>query len=664
MSEQNAYQPRGSVNISQVTNVHGTQTQDCLLIDVIHRIQTGEGGLKDRIEKIRTTNDKAERSRLKEALPAVLFSGRFSKRASSGLMKHSGLICLDFDNLSDAEAKRDEVAPDEHVVAAFISPSGNGLKVLFTVPDDEELHLHCYHSCVEYMRAYGLEADPSGKDVARLCFLSYDPKAYFNPDAYELPICAPEQTKEPSKGVTARGDRVGDRYNEASNIFERSIELLTQHGWRRGKQNYQGTHFTRPNKERGVSGILREDGSFYCFTDNAPPLAPSANYDAFALYTTLEHSGDFSAAAKALVEEFGDQNMQISGRDYFGKVVPDTASDEKSSKAVKWPQKKVGQSKRPQDRKEQMLNRPPVLLDGLLHKGDIGIIGGVAKAGKTIFAMNMAVSLARGESFLRWDSTKNKYKVLYLDFELAEWMIDERINAITEFGCPENLTTVSFKQFPDLVNLSSLKKYVEEELAKDQYDLIIWDCLYRFIGNRDENSNADMAEVFGWFQGFGAITGATQLIIHHFGKGDHSGKSVNDCFRGASAISGAVDSAVALSAHEEKDHFIVKQISRGFTHKDPFVVHRKFPKFEVTEKDPSKHRRPGAEQKVSDEEIVDYVTCLDRPTDAKSIGKTLHLTQQQAKPRLDELVTQGRLKAIEGRPRKYAAAKARMKETL
>ena len=121
---------------------------------------------------------------------------------------------------------------------------------------------------------------------------------------------------------------------------------------------------------------------------------------------------------------------------------------------------------------------------------------------------------------------------------------------------------------------------------------------------------------------------------------------------------------MALSAHEEKDHFIVKQISRGFTHKDPFVVHRKFPKFEVTEKDPSKHRRPGAEQKVSDEEIVDYVTCLDRPTDAKSIGKTLHLTQQQAKPRLDELVTQGRLKAIEGRPRKYAAAKPRMKENL
>lgn len=663
MSEQNAYQPRGSVNISQVTNVHGTQTQDCLLIDVIHRIQTGEGGLKDRIEKIRTTSDKAERSRLKEALPAVLFSGRFSKRASSGLMKHSGLICLDFDNLSDAEAKRDEVAPDKHVVAAFISPSGNGLKVLFSIPDDEELHLHCYHSCVEYMLAYGLEADPSGKDVARLCFLSYDPSVYFNPDAYQLPICAPGQMEEPSKGVTAKGDRIGDRYNAAPGIFERSSALLTQHGWKKGGQNNQGTYFTRPNKECGVSGLLREDGSFYCFTDNASPLAPSRNYDTFALYTTLDHSGDFSAAAKALVEEFGDPNQHISGRDYFGKVVPGE-NNEISLKADKLPHKKVGSSERPRNGKEQILKRPPVLLDGLLYKGDIGIIGGVAKAGKTIFAMNLAVSLARGESFLHWRSTKKKYKILYLDFELAEWMIDERINAITEFGCPENLTTVSFKQFPHLANLKDLKTYVEEELVQDQYDLIIWDCLYRLIGGLDENDNGAMADVFSSFQSFGAATGATQLIIHHFGKGDHSGKSVNDCFRGASVISGAVDCAVALSAHEEKDHFIVKQISRGFAHQDQFVVHRKYPRFSVADKDPTKYRKPGAEQKVSDEEIVDCVNALDRATDAKSVAETLNLTQQQAKPRLDKLVTQGRLKAIEGRPKRYIAAMPRMNETL
>ena len=655
MSEQNTYKSLGLVTISQVANRTSTQTQDCLLKDVIGRIKDGSGGLKERVEKIRATSDKAEGGQLKVALPAVLFSGRFSKRASSGLMKHSGLICLDFDNLADAEAKRNEVALDEYVVAAFISPSGYGLKVLFSVPDDEELHLHGYNSCVEYMRTYGLEADQSGKDIARLCFLSYDPSVYFNPDAYELPICTPEHPKEPSNGVTAKGDRVGDRYNAASDIFERSIALLTQHGWKRGKQNNQGTHFTRPNKERGVSGILREDGSFYCFTDNAPPLAPSSNYDAFALYTTLEHSGDFSAAAKALLEEFGDPNQHISGRDFFGKVVPGE-NNKINLEADELPHKKVGPSERPRNGKEQMLKRPPVLLDGLLYKGDIGIIGGAAKAGKTIFAMNLAVSLAKGESFLSWENSNNKYKVLYLDFELAEWMIDERINAITEFDCPENLTTVSFKQFPHLASLELLKKYVEKELVPDKYDLIIWDCLYRFIGGRDENDNGAMAEVFSSFQQFGADTGATQLIIHHFGKGDHSGKSVNDCFRGASAITGAVDCSVALSAHEEKNHFIVKQISRGFEHQDPFVVHRKYPKFEVTDKDPTKHRRPGAEQKVSDKDIVDCVTALDRPTDAKSIGENLQLTQQQAKPRLDELVTQGRLKATEGRPRKYSAA--------
>ena len=41
-------------------------------------------------------------------------------------------------------------------------------------------------------RAYGYEADPSGKDICRACFLPYDPDAFLNPfyleDNYEYDI--------------------------------------------------------------------------------------------------------------------------------------------------------------------------------------------------------------------------------------------------------------------------------------------------------------------------------------------------------------------------------------------------------------------------------------------------------------------------------------------
>ena len=42
----------------------------------------------------------------------------------------------------------------------------------------------------------GIQIDESGKDVARLCFMSYDPELYHNPNATELvPLPQPEKLK-------------------------------------------------------------------------------------------------------------------------------------------------------------------------------------------------------------------------------------------------------------------------------------------------------------------------------------------------------------------------------------------------------------------------------------------------------------------------------------
>ena len=56
-----------------------------------------EGASKEIVKKIRAEKDKSARNEIKKQLPAVCFSGTFSKRADSALIEHSGLICLDFD---------------------------------------------------------------------------------------------------------------------------------------------------------------------------------------------------------------------------------------------------------------------------------------------------------------------------------------------------------------------------------------------------------------------------------------------------------------------------------------------------------------------------------------------------------------------------------------
>ena len=58
---------------------------------VLNRIK--EGATKELVKNIRKESNKAERQELKKNLPAICFSGVFTKRTDKSLSEHSGLIC-------------------------------------------------------------------------------------------------------------------------------------------------------------------------------------------------------------------------------------------------------------------------------------------------------------------------------------------------------------------------------------------------------------------------------------------------------------------------------------------------------------------------------------------------------------------------------------------
>jgi hypothetical protein len=145
-----------------------------------------EGKSKDIVRKIRLEKDKELRNKFKQELPAICFSGTFSKREDSALIEHSGLICLDFDDFPSNDeilAKKDELANDPYTFSVFISPSGNGLKVLVKIPADETKHkaffnaLEAHYNCEQF--------DKTSKNVSRVCYESYDPTIYVNINSIE-----------------------------------------------------------------------------------------------------------------------------------------------------------------------------------------------------------------------------------------------------------------------------------------------------------------------------------------------------------------------------------------------------------------------------------------------------------------------------------------------
>lgn len=112
------------------------------------------------------------------------FSGTFNNRNDNALIKHSGLLCIDFDHLNDISALFKRLLNDEYfdTQLLFRSPSGDGLKWIIPIDTSKATHGNYFASVATYIQqTYGVEVDKSGKDISRACFLPYDPQAFINP---------------------------------------------------------------------------------------------------------------------------------------------------------------------------------------------------------------------------------------------------------------------------------------------------------------------------------------------------------------------------------------------------------------------------------------------------------------------------------------------------
>jgi hypothetical protein len=140
---------------------------------------------KHLIAKVRLIVDDTERNELKRnILPIVTFGGTFTNRANSALKKASGLAILDFDHVPELKKLIAEINNDEFTFASFVSPSGDGLKVLVKIPpvSSDEVYKEYYHELQKHYDKY-FKTDDSNKDISRACYLSIDKNIFINSDS-------------------------------------------------------------------------------------------------------------------------------------------------------------------------------------------------------------------------------------------------------------------------------------------------------------------------------------------------------------------------------------------------------------------------------------------------------------------------------------------------
>ena len=198
------------------------------VLGALERIRTGKS--KVLVEQAREAKTKKEADELKKKLPAVCFSGTFSKRKDSELLEHSGYIVLDFDNVTNITQKRNELCSVRYIKAVWVSPSGKGLKALVEI---EWKTKHKEH--FDALMAEMPDIDKTGRNVSRLCFESYDPELYYNPNAQvytKFPV-KKEDRRLPQQTST-------ETINDDDKIFQNLLTWMTSKGdaFREGERNH------------------------------------------------------------------------------------------------------------------------------------------------------------------------------------------------------------------------------------------------------------------------------------------------------------------------------------------------------------------------------------------------------------------------------------------
>ena len=170
------------------------------LEDIADEIKYPEKPVRDSITIARTTTNPSDKKNAKLELPAWRMSSASTTLDTLRPQKLTGYLCLDVDKASMSPVSIDNmkatVALHPSTVMAFLSPSGNGLKIIVNIhgratsPRDFDFvynnTAYLYSLLlggIPIVRVNGPHFDPAMRHPQQLTFASWDEEPYINLDA-------------------------------------------------------------------------------------------------------------------------------------------------------------------------------------------------------------------------------------------------------------------------------------------------------------------------------------------------------------------------------------------------------------------------------------------------------------------------------------------------
>ena len=173
-------------------NAYATVPCETITIDeALGRIKSGHYASQIAgVRRIFAEGDPKKYSAAKCGLEAFTFRGFLISETKNHSASTQDPATIDYDHVGENTAELfTQVCRVPYVLSAFLSPSGEGVKVVVRIPivshaaEYERIYLALLDDLASKIPAFAVNRDRGTKDVSRLCFVSHDPLLYSNPEA-------------------------------------------------------------------------------------------------------------------------------------------------------------------------------------------------------------------------------------------------------------------------------------------------------------------------------------------------------------------------------------------------------------------------------------------------------------------------------------------------
>jgi len=273
---------------------------------------------------------------------------------------------------------------------------------------------------------------------------------------------------------------------------------------------------------------------------------------------------------------------------------------------------------------------PPQVIDGVIYKGGKLIVGGTSKGRKTWSLMDLAAAVSTGGKW--WGFQANLGDVLYVNFELPDFLFRQRMDAILQARKIKDISRLHVMNLRGFAaDMTDLRPPIEKAISEHDFSLIIFDPAYKLLGGRSENDAGEMANLMNEFEALAVQSGSAVGLAHHFSKGSQAGKFAIDRMSGSGVLARDPDAIITLTDHEEEDAYICETTLRAFPALPAFGLRWDFPQLRpCADVDVEGIKQPGRNKAFSEKQILELLPSkgltfgdwLEKAKNEHGIGKT------------------------------------------